>query len=143
MKSTYSVSISLLVRAILLSTMVFLPEKLMAKQGLPEETHVTEGLIAISMADTVRTICPSIDARLITAFIYLNSLKEHALDLGYTVEEIKAFINDKNEKERLIEIAGARLSTLGAITESANSYCAVGLSEIKAGSDIGKLLKAN
>ena len=84
MKSTYSVSISLLVRAILLSTMVFLPEKLMAKQGLPEETNVTEGLIAISMADTVRTICPSIDARLITAFIYLNSLKEHALHLGYT-----------------------------------------------------------
>ena len=120
-----------------------LPAKSMAKQGLPAETHITEGLIAISMADTVRNECVTISAQWIPAMLYLNSLKQHAIELGYTASEIKAFINNENEKEHLLEVARTRFEKLGAVTDVPSSYCGIGLNEIEAGSTIGKLLRVN
>ena len=118
-----------------------MPAKSMAKQGLPAEKHITEGLIAISMADTVRNECVTISAQWIPAMLYLNSLKQHAIELGYTASEIKAFIKDENEKERLLEVARTRFEKLGAITDVPSSYCAIGMAEIETGSTIGKLLR--
>ena len=80
----------------LLFVVCLMPAKSMAKQGLPAEKHITEGLIAISMADTVRNECVTISAQWIPAMLYLNSLKQHAIELGYTASEIKAFIKDEN-----------------------------------------------
>ena len=120
-----------------------LPAKSMAKQGLPAETHITEGLIAISMADTVRNECVTISAQWIPAMLNLNSLKQHAIELGYTASEIKAFINNENEKEHLLEVARTRFEKLGAVTDVPSSYCGIGLNEIEAGSTIGKLLRVN
>ena len=118
-----------------------MPAKSMAKQGLPAEKHITEGLIAISMADTVRNECVTISAQWIPAMLYLNSLKQHAIELGYTASEIKAFIKDENEKERLLEVARTRFEKLGAITDVPSSYCGIGMAEIETGSTIGKLLR--
>ena len=118
-----------------------MPAKSMAKQGLPAEKHITEGLIAISMADTVRNECVTISAQWIPAMLYLNSLKQHAIELGYTASEIKAFIKDENEKERLLEVAKTRFKKLGAITDVPSRYCGIGMAEIETGSTIGKLLR--
>lgn len=118
-----------------------IPAKSMAKQGLPAERHITEGLIAISMADTVRNECVTISAQWIPAMLYLNSLKQHAIELGYTASEIKAFIKDENEKERLLEVARTRFEKLGAIIDVPSSYCGIGMAEIETGSTIGKLLR--
>ena len=118
-----------------------IPAKSMAKQGLPAEKHITEGLIAISMADTVRNECVTISAQWIPAMLYLNSLKQHAIELGYTASEIKTFIKDENEKERLLEVAKTRFEKLGAVTDVPSSYCGIGMAEIETGSTIGKLLR--
>ena len=118
-----------------------IPAKSMAKQGLPAEKHITEGLIAISMADTVRNECVTISAQWIPAMLYLNSLKQHAIELGYTASEIKAFIKDENEKGRLLEVARTRFEKLGAIADVPSSYCGIGMAEIETGSTIGKLLR--
>ena len=118
-----------------------MPANSMAKQGLPAERHITEGLIAISMADTVRNECVTISAQWIPAMLYLNSLKQHAIELGYTASEIKAFIKDENEKERLLEVARTRFEKLGAIADVPSSYCGIGMAEIETGSTIGKLLR--
>ncbi len=118
-----------------------MPAKSMAKQGLPAEKHITEGLIAISMADTVRNECVTISAQWIPAMLYLNSLKQHAIELGYTASEIKTFIKDENEKERLLEVAETRFEKLGAVTDVPSSYCGIGMAEIETGSTIGKLLR--
>ena len=109
------------------------PAKSMAKQGLAAETHITEGLIAISMADTVRNECVTISAQWIPAMLYLNSLKQHAIELGYTASEIKAFINNENEKEHLLEVARTRFEKLGAVTDVPSSYCGIGLNDIDPG----------
>ena len=119
-----------------------LPSQGMAKEGLDQEVEINEGLIAISMADIIRTSCPEISARFIAAFIFLKSLESKALALGYDGSEIKAFINDANEKDRVLGLARARLTTLRALLDQPATYCTVGLAEIQTGSTIGKLLKA-
>ena len=139
-KNQYLGQMRLLLQSLLL-VVCFMPGKLMANQGLPDETHITEGLIAISMADTVRKECPTISAQWIPAMLYLSSLKEHAIQLGYSTSEIKTFIKDKNEKERLLKVARTRLAKLGALSDVPSSYCVLGLKEIETGSAIGKLLR--
>jgi hypothetical protein len=119
-----------------------LPSQGMAKEGLDQEVEINEGLIAISMADTIRTSCPEISARFIDAFIFLKSLESEALALGYDGSEIKAFVNDADEKDRVLSLAQARLTTIGALPNQPSTYCTVGLAEIQTGSAIGKLLKA-
>ena len=139
-KELYLRNIRVLINSFLF-VVCLLPAKSMAKQGLPAERHITEGLIAISMADTVRNECVTISAQWIPAMLYLNSLKQHAIELGYTASEIKAFIKDENEKERLLEVARTRFEKLGAITGVPASYCGIGMAEIETGSTIGKLLR--
>ena len=119
-----------------------LPSQSMAKEGLDQAVEINEGLIAISMADTIRTSCSEISARFIEAFIFLKSLESQALALGYNGSEIKAFINDAEENDRVLGIAQARLTTIGALPDQPATYCTVGLAEIQTGSAIGKLLKA-
>ena len=126
----------------LLVVVCLLPSQGMAKEGLDQEVEINEGLIAISMADIIRTSCPEISARFIAAFIFLKSLESKALALGYDGSEIKAFINDANEKDRVLGLARARLTTLRALLDQPATYCTVGLAEIQTGSTIGKLLKA-
>ena len=126
----------------LLFVVCLLPSQGMAKEGLDQEVEINEGLIAISMADIIRTSCPEISARFIAAFIFLKSLESKALALGYDGSEIKAFINDANEKDRVLGLARARLTTLRALLDQPATYCTVGLAEIQTGSAIGKLLKA-
>mgnify|MGYP003931556449 FL=1 len=139
-KELYLRNIRVLINSFLF-VVCLMPAKSMAKQGLPAEKHITEGLIAISMADTVRNECVTISAQWIPAMLYLNSLKQHAIELGYTASEIKAFIKDENEKERLLEVARTRFEKLGAITGVPASYCGIGMAEIETGSTIGKLLR--
>jgi hypothetical protein len=81
-------------------------------------------------------------ARFIEAFIFLKSLESQARALGYDGSEIKAFINDTDEKDRVLSLAQARLTTIGALPSQPATYCTVGLAEIQTGSAIGKLLKA-
>ena len=126
----------------LLVVVCLMPSQGMAKEGLDQEVEINEGLIAISMADRIRTSCPEISARFIEAFIFLKSLESKALALGYDGSEIKAFINDADEKDRVLGLAHARLTTIGALPDQPATYCTVGLAEIQTGSAIGKLLKA-
>ena len=126
----------------LLFVVCLLPSQGMTKEGLDQEVEINEGLIAISMADRIRTSCPEISARFIEAFIFLKSLESKALALGYDGSEIKAFINDADEKDRVLGLAHARLTTIGALPDQPATYCTVGLAEIQTGSAIGKLLKA-
>ncbi|MDA9953411.1 DUF5333 domain-containing protein [Planktomarina sp.] len=126
----------------LLFVVCLLPSQGMAKEGLDQEVEINEGLIAISMADIIRISCPEISARFIAVFIFLKSLESKALALGYDGSEIKAFINDVDEKDRVLSLAKARLTTIGALPYQPATYCTVGLAEIQTGSTIGKLLKA-
>jgi len=112
-----------------------------AKPALSEVAHVRNGIIAVGIAYEISEVCPNISARLFRGIGFLNGLKSHARGLGYTNAEIDAYVDDKAEKNKLEAEARTRLAGLGAVTGNASSFCAVGRSEMAAGSDIGRLLR--
>ncbi len=112
-----------------------------ANQPLSEVTVVTEGLITAAIAYEIGDKCDSVDARVTTGINFLWGLKAQASDLGYSDDEIRAYIDDDVEKDRLEAIARDRLRDMGAVEGEWDTYCAVGRAEMAAGTQIGKLLR--
>ena len=119
-----------------------LPEGAFA-QGLPplgEVDVVTEGLIQTAIAYEIDRVCDELDGRRLQGIAYLWSLHGQARRLGYSSDEIDAFIDDDAEKDRLEGIARERLSGMGAVEGDPATYCAIGRAEIASGSQVGRLL---
>ena len=72
-----------------------------AAASLSENKTINDGLFAIAAADEIRKTCPSIDARMLKALGFLNSLGSHARQQGYSKREIDDFVDSKADKKRL------------------------------------------
>ncbi|PWG16621.1 DUF5333 domain-containing protein [Salibaculum griseiflavum] len=114
---------------------------LAAKPPLSEVPFITEGLIDTGIAYEISEVCDDIHARMLRGLGFLLSLERHALDIGYSRDEVDAYIDNKQEAERLEAIARARLADMGAVVGQPETYCDVGRREIAAGSQIGRLLR--
>lgn len=104
-------------------------------------TRVAEGLIAAGMALELSERCDSVGVRYLRGINFLQGLKSHLEDLGYSEAEIDAFIDSREEKQRLEGIARARLADLGAVAGDAASYCNVARSQISQGTQVGQFLR--
>jgi len=113
----------------------------LAQVPLKDQTEISEGLIAAAIAYEIGDKCDSINARLIRGVSFLNGLRDRAGELGYSDAEIEAYMDDRAEKRRLEAEARARLAAMGAVDGEWETYCAVGRTEIAAGSQIGRLLR--
>lgn len=111
-----------------------------AQTPLKDVEFVREGIISLGMAIELSDKCGSISPRRVRGINFLYSLRNHAFDLGYSRDQVDAYVGDKAEEERLKQIAYGRLADLGVTTGNEASYCAAGRSEIAKGSDVGPLL---
>lgn len=109
---------------------------------LPKEAHINHSLMSGVAADNIRNACPSISARMITAWSKLNGLKTYAENKGYQEAEVRAFLKNPTEKARVKAMAAAYLKSHGAVAGNAESYCKVGREEIAKKSLIGQMLRA-
>jgi hypothetical protein len=114
---------------------------LSAQTALKDVAKVRDGIIFVGMAYEISERCGSINARLFRGLGYLQSLRRHARDLGYSEAEVDAYINDDAEKDRLEGIARAQLAQLGVVPDQEATYCAVGRAEIDANTRVGWLLR--
>ena len=112
-----------------------------AQTPLKDVAHVRDGIIYVGMAYEISEQCGEISARLFRGLGFLNSLRNHARDLGYSDDEIDAYVNDEAEKDRLESIARGLLADLGVIEGDESSYCAVGRAQIAANTRVGWLLR--
>jgi len=104
-------------------------------------THITEGLINTAIAYEIDRVCDSIDGRTLEGINFLWSLKQHASELGYSDAEIRAYVDNEEEKDRLEAIARDRLRAMGAVEGQPETYCGVGRAEMAAQSEIGRFLR--
>lgn len=125
----------------LLATLILTGQAALALGPLKDEPSVRDGIIAVGMAYEIGDKCGSIEARYLRGLSYLNQLKSHAAELGYTQAEIDAYIDDDAEKDRLEGVARQQLADLGAVPGDEASYCAVGAAQIAAGTQVGQLLR--
>lgn len=110
---------------------------------LSDNAYINERLIAAKIGDLIRRTCPDIEARRIFAIREALKLRDYALELGYSMDEIEAFVESDREKQRVTDAASAYLSANGVVEGDASSYCALGRAEIERGSITGTLLRMN
>lgn len=112
-----------------------------AQTALKDVAYVRDGIIHVGMAYELSEKCGDLNARLLRGIGFLQSLKSHAQDLGYSDDEIDAYINDDAEKDRLESIARAQLAALGVVEGDESTYCEVGRAQIAAQTRVGWLLR--
>lgn len=122
-------------------SLVALSGSLQAKPELREVEHVRNGIITVGIAYEISQKCGSIRPRYIRGLNFLEGLKGHARNLGYSEAEIDDYINDSNEKSRLEALGRSMMADMGIVEGEEATYCAVGRAEIEAGSGIGSLLR--
>jgi len=114
-----------------------------AKPPLRDVPEIDGTILAVGIADEIRTNCPDISGRLAKAYRTVLSLKSRARDLGYSNAEIDAYRKSDAEKARLLITRDIYLRQGGVKAGQPSSYCALGRVEIEKGSQIGALLRMN
>lgn len=109
---------------------------------LREVKEIDDGLFAVAVADEIRKECTSISARMFRALSYINTLENRALELGYSEQEIKAYVKSKEEKARMRARGEAYLKANGVSYADPETFCTLGRAEIEKGTRIGQLLRA-
>lgn len=130
-----------IVSLVAMISVVALSGSLLAKPALRDVAHVRDGIITVGIAYEISQKCGSLKPRYIRGINYLEGLKSHARGLGYSNQEIDAYINDSAEKNRLEAMGRARMADMGIVEGNEASFCAVGRAEMQAGSAIGRLLR--
>lgn len=109
--------------------------------ALREDPGISEGLVNFTIARHINNRCPDISARRFRAMGYVNDLISDATSLGYTRSEIRSYVFNETEQDRVREIADERLALRDASPTQMAGYCTVGREEMAAGSTIGSLLR--
>jgi Family of unknown function (DUF5333) len=107
-----------------------------------EEPYINETLLQGFIGDAIDDNCDTIEARKLRALGELNKLRDYALEKGYSVEEVRAFVTDKAEKARGKALAAEWLKERGAEPGNPEAYCKIGEEEIAKQSLIGYLLRS-
>lgn len=124
-------------------TQAVTPAMAQTKAPLSSVTGVTDGIMSLGIANTVRRKCPDISGRMIKAFFYVDKLKAHAKSLGYSSAEVDAFLDDKAAEEKLKARGIAYLKSKGVVENQPETLCAFGHAEIAKSSLIGSFLRTN
>ena len=69
-----------------------------AQTALKDVQYIRDGIIHVGMAYQIGESCDSLRARTLRGLGFLNSLRAHASELGYSDDEIDAYVNDKAER---------------------------------------------
>lgn len=110
---------------------------------LEQEAHINESLVAGRVGDIIRNTCPSISAKMFTVMGALNDLKKYAKAQGYSEKQVKDFLGDQGQKDRIRGIANDYLAKAGAVAGDVESYCKVGRDEIAKGTLAGSLIRSS
>lgn len=107
------------------------------------DAELWAGLRALAIADEIRNNCPEgIEARTLRATSRVLDLYNRARSYGYSRAEIRAFqVHDTTETRMRAEV-GAYFAQNGVRVGVTETYCALGRSEIAAGTPAGELLRA-
>lgn len=113
----------------------------LAKPHLRDVPEIDGLLVQVRIADKIRKKCDSISARLLRANSLVYGLKSKARDMGYSDEEIDAYIDSEADHDRQRALRDAYMFARGVDKDNRETYCALGRAEIEKGGQIGALLR--
>ncbi len=128
-------------KTILTAALIAFTSPALALEPINKEQHINHTLLQGFIADKIDDNCDAISARKLRALSELNSLRNYALEKGYTSSEVKDFVTSKTEKARGKAQAADWLKAKGAVNGVQAGFCKIGQEEIAKDSLIGKLLR--
>ena len=128
--------------AALILTALLMAAPAQAREPIAQNKTIYNTLLQGFIGDQIADNCPTINARTLRALGALNKLKNEALAMGYSSDDIRGLVRDKAEKDRGKADAAAWLKAKGAVPGKPEAYCAVGEAEIARNSLIGYLLRS-
>ncbi|MBT8474464.1 MAG: DUF5333 domain-containing protein [Rhodobacteraceae bacterium] len=114
-----------------------------ARIALSDDKVIDDGLTVVAIGDFLRDNCAQIEPRFWRSISFMRSLQARAHELGYSDDEIEAFLDDDGEKARVRARAKAYLEARGVAFDDPKTFCTVGKAEIAAETTVGRFLKVN
>lgn len=114
-----------------------------AKPSLRDVPEIENIIFAAALAHEISKNCHSIKPRKVKAIGMAWALKSRANDLGYSDDEIRAYVESDAEKARMRAKGRRFLNANGVNYSKPETFCTFGHAEIAESSAIGVLLKAN
>lgn len=113
-----------------------------ALEPLAQERHINDSLVQARVADVLRRGCPDLSARMVRAFNEARKLKRYALDKGYSEAQIDAFLDSREERQRIYREADRYMVANGVVNGEPETFCRLGREEIARKTIAGSLLVA-
>ncbi len=135
--------ITLGAKAVALISVLTFPIVAEAKPPLRDVKEIDNELYYIAIANEISEYCPSISGRRMKAIGVMWGLRSKANKLGYSDQEIRAYVDSDSEKDRMRAKGEAYLSQNGVSYDNPKSFCSLGQTEIERNSAIGVYLRAN
>ncbi|SDZ03902.1 hypothetical protein SAMN05444004_105136 [Jannaschia faecimaris] len=131
----------MLIRSILLLVLsLATPATADRYDALRADPEIASGVLVAAIGDMIADNCPDIGERRTRSLLMLNALVGRARALGYSVGEIRAYVDDDTEKDRVKGQARQWMSANGASAADRGSICRVARKEIADGTTIGRLM---
>ncbi|MBT8458192.1 MAG: DUF5333 domain-containing protein, partial [Boseongicola sp.] len=102
---------------------------------------IERGLLIVAIGDTARDYCSSFEPRRVRGIAFLNGLVNRAMQLGYSMDEIRAYVGNDEEKSRVKVRARQWLLKQGADFKRPETICQVARNEIAKKTQIGRLIR--
>ncbi|WP_010141399.1 DUF5333 domain-containing protein [Oceanicola sp. S124] len=108
---------------------------------LSEVREIDGPLFSVALAIEISDRCERIAPRNLKGLLLLNDLNSRARSLGYSKDEIDAYVNSSEAKARMRARGETYVKSQGLDPENPVDLCSLGKAEIARNSQIGALLK--
>ncbi|AVW91614.1 DUF5333 domain-containing protein [Celeribacter baekdonensis] len=108
---------------------------------LREVKEIDQNMLWAGLAIEVADECPTLDVKKMKGLSFLWGLKNKASALGYSDDEIRAYVDSDAEEARIRKLGTAYIRASGFDPKTPEGLCAFGAAEIARGSIIGSFLK--
>lgn len=128
----------MLFRSAALALLIATPAVADRYDALRDDPQIASGVLVAAIGDLIGDNCPDLAERRTRSLLMLNALVGRARSLGYSLGEIRAYVDDDAEKDRVKAQARQWMAQKGA-TDAAG-ICRVARAEIAGGTTIGRLM---
>ncbi|MFX4299925.1 DUF5333 domain-containing protein [Pseudosulfitobacter pseudonitzschiae] len=108
---------------------------------LSSQSGIDRSMLWAGLAIETSEKCPSISLRKLKGISFLWSVRSDASKLGYSDDQIRAYVESDAEKARIRQVGEAYIRSKGFDPSTETGICAFGQAEIVRGSIIGGFLR--
>ena len=122
---------------------LFVPMVAIADERVPlnQDPVLENGLRIMAQGYWMRKNCNQVSLRIFKSLGLVNSLKSRGRALGYSDEELRKYLDDKDEQARVEVLARAEMETFGLDFDDPETFCEVAIAKTTADEGFGQYFR--